>query len=273
MIRNLLICTTSGLVLFTKDFPDATPQPRLLGSLLTTILEFSVLTAGMPLSYIEMENLSVTMAGNESTKLLCALLHDKEDGPQFSRIIAAEILSTFQEEYAGDLGAGGLNLKDFHGFHYRLGDVLKRSIQPVINKLGLVRGVLKVVLVTENSQTYQTSEVDQLGMLANLQALVALGTDIMRVYQDTVECLSFEGGPPNGGSVGSNNVGSGGSNLSNDGTRILVKRVDRSMLVVLTSQSIAPSKYRGHIDEAVTTLLKLSELGAALGTRWGSVLK
>lgn len=32
--------------------------------------------------------------------------------------------------------------------------------------------------MTETSETFQTAEIDQLGLLANLQALISLSTDI-----------------------------------------------------------------------------------------------
>lgn len=41
-----------------------------------------------------------------------------------------------------------------------------------------VRGILRSALITETSETFQTAEIDQLGLLANLQALIGLSTDI-----------------------------------------------------------------------------------------------
>lgn len=40
------------------------------------------------------------------------------------------------------------------------------------------KGILRCALVTETSETFQTAEIDQLGLLANLQALIGLSTDI-----------------------------------------------------------------------------------------------
>ena len=39
MLRNVLVITDGGLVLFSKEFVNALAQPRLVGSLLTAILE------------------------------------------------------------------------------------------------------------------------------------------------------------------------------------------------------------------------------------------
>ena len=56
MLRNVIIITTSGLVLFSKEFVDSLSQPRLLGSLMTALIEFSNKVTGMPVGYIELTN-------------------------------------------------------------------------------------------------------------------------------------------------------------------------------------------------------------------------
>ena len=43
-----------------------------------------------------------------------------------------------------------------------------------------VKGVVRCALVTETSETFQTHDIDQLGLLANLQALVGISTDISK---------------------------------------------------------------------------------------------
>lgn len=67
-------------------------QPRLLGSLLTAMVEFSKVAAGMQVAYVELTGVSVTLVGNEATNTFCALFHDREDGATFGRLIASEVL-------------------------------------------------------------------------------------------------------------------------------------------------------------------------------------
>ncbi|CAM9853329.1 unnamed protein product [Phaeothamnion confervicola] len=215
-------------------------QPRMVGSLLTAMMEFSVLTAGMPVSYIELTSLAVTIAGSEATKVFCALLHDREDGAAFGRLIATEVLNAFVEDYANDLGSG-FNLKDFHGFHQRIAGVIRKSAQPAIDKLGLAKGVLKAVLVGEDArQIFQTEEIDQLGVLANLQALIGLSTDIMTHCSDQCCRIALEG---------------------SGNTRTLLWRLEqRWTLVVSVSKAVHPNKYLPAVDEAVEMLQKLVRL-------------
>ncbi len=80
----------------------------------------------------------VTIVVHEVAKVFCALLHDREDGPAFGRLVANEIISSFVEVYGGDLtgsnSSGGRNLKDFRAFHPRIIDVMRHSFRPVLNR-------------------------------------------------------------------------------------------------------------------------------------------
>ena len=69
MIRNILLMATSGVVLFSKEYVHSVAKPRLVGSLLTAMLEFSLVTVGMPVSYIELSGLGVTIVGSEAAKV------------------------------------------------------------------------------------------------------------------------------------------------------------------------------------------------------------
>ncbi|CAK4080187.1 unnamed protein product [Aphanomyces euteiches] len=168
---------TSGLVLFSKEFLHAIPQPRLIGSLLTAILEFSAKTTGAPVSYMEFTNVAVTIVVNESAKVFCAIFFDVADGPKFGAFLAKEILAAFVDEYAGDLGNIGHNLRDFHGFHYKISEVIRESVKPILSTLQQQRGIQKAILVTDDAVTYATVEVDQLGVLVNMQSLRTLAAD------------------------------------------------------------------------------------------------
>ena len=121
MLRNvLIIATTSGLPLFSKEFLNAVAQPRLIGSLLTAMMEWAVRTTGMPVTYIELSNVAVTIVKDETAGICCALFHDRSDGPSFGKLVASQILYAFLEEYSGEVMGLGPNLKDFHGFHAKV---------------------------------------------------------------------------------------------------------------------------------------------------------
>ena len=73
MLRNVLIISDGGLVLFSKEFFNTVSQPRLVGSLLTAILEFSTNNVGAPVSYLEFSTIAVSICsskGPEDAKLM-----------------------------------------------------------------------------------------------------------------------------------------------------------------------------------------------------------
>lgn len=244
MIRNVLVMGKSGLVLFSREFANSVQQPRLVGSLLTAMVEFSTLAAGMQVAYVEMTNVSVTLVGNESAKVFCALFHDRQDGATFGRLIASEMLNAFLEEHANDIiAASSLNLKDFRAFKYRIPGIVRKSVQPVLGKLVNVKGILRCAVVTETSETFQTAEIDQLGLLANLQALIGLSTDIMAQAGNGCVSMSLE---------------------SSSNSRILIWRVDMWTLVIAVHKSANRNRYQKHIDEALGVLQKVCELTTSL---------
>lgn len=141
-----------------------------------------------------------------------------QQGPNFGKLICSEILHAFVEEYGGDLTSHGHNLKDFHGFNNKIAETIKNSVRPVLVRckwrLGSCRqragaysshvsswgiwyavnqqkGVHKVLLVMDDAVISPTSDVDQLGVLANLQALTGLGTDISTCKECGYSCSNF----------------------------------------------------------------------------------
>ncbi|OQR90021.1 hypothetical protein ACHHYP_05870 [Achlya hypogyna] len=193
MLRNVLLMATSGLVLFSKEFAHAIAQPRLIGSLLTAMLEFSAKTTGVPVSFIEFSNVAVTIVTSESARVFCALFYDVADGAKFGAFLAREILTAFVDEYASDLGNIGHNLRDFHGFHFKISEVIRDSVKPILAALQQHRGVQKAVLVTEDAVTHATVEVDQLGVLVNLQSLRNLAANMMAFVGDNAHSVTIQG--------------------------------------------------------------------------------
>lgn len=243
MIRNVLLMATSGLVLFSKEFVNAVSQPRLVGSLLTAMLEFSLQTTGMTVSYIELTNVAIFICVDNVAKVFCALFHDREDGVAFGRLICSQILNAFTEEYASDLGHFGRNLKDFHGFHNKIGDVIRTSVKPVLAKLQTHKGVLKVLYVSEDgSIASSTSEIDQLGVLANLKALIGLSIDTMSFVNNDCNQIMLD---------------------STNNSRVFVWRIQKkSLLIVVVNKAIASNRYSAAVKEAKQTIDKLCILTA-----------
>eukprot|EP00944_MAST-04C_sp_MAST-4C-sp1_P007242 g7242.t1 len=244
MLKNILIVSSSGLVLFSKEYESSVDQPRLVGSLLTAIKEFSKNVAGMPVSYIQMKGVAVTIVS--SYDILCAIFHDGDDGPDFGKLVATQTLSTFISTYSNSLKNNiGMNLKDFEDFQFKIPETVRSTIVPTLEKLQDCRGIQLAILVTNNSKvSYTTKEIDQIGFKANLQALKSIANDIMTATSDTTKQIWIDPNP---------NV------------RILVQRIshEQGTLVVKISKNVKRvdfKKCQDAIDEAINTLNKISYL-------------
>lgn len=237
MLRNvLLIATTSGLPLFSKEFLNSVAQPRLVGSLLTAMMVLAVRTTGMPVTYIELSNVAVTLVRDEVVKVCCVLLHDRSDGPAFGKLIASQILFAFLEEYSGDLTTSGHNLRDFHGFHSNIAHAVQSSIRPVLNRLQnhKSRAILKALLVTEDGIIQTGGDVDQLALLANLQALLNFAAELLAQRDDQVKQIVLEG--------------------SHGDVRTLLWCIERAVFVVVVSTAVEPTHYRAAVHDTAQML-------------------
>jgi hypothetical protein len=116
--------------------------------------------------------------------LICALFHDVDDGPELGRLIAAELLAAFQEQFGPSLaklggGTPHINLNEFDAFHGRVAGVLRGLLTPVVTRLAAGRGVEAALLLTDESRVAVCTAdgVDGLGLCASLVALAGLAED------------------------------------------------------------------------------------------------
>lgn len=235
-LRNVIVLAQSGLVLFAKDFVHGVAQPRLLGSLLTAMTEFSEQTTGMKPSFIELSSMAVTIVRDETVRLMCALIHDRDDSASFGHLIASEILSNFVEEYSVDrlrtpLSLGGHNLKDFHGFDSKIAGIVQNSVRPVLQRLQLQRGVVQALLITDQAVIQGGGkEIDQLALLATLKALFTHSETVLDFAQDFFKQLVFDD--------------------ELDETRTFAWSIENTVLVVVVAKNLRPEVFEFCIELA-----------------------
>jgi len=267
-VCNVLILAQSGLVLFAKDFVKAViEQPRLLGSLLTAMTEFSERCSGMKPTFIEMSSLAVTLVHDESVKLVCALVHDRADSPSFGRLIASEILASFVDEYSPERfqgtrpSLGVSDLKDFGAFDKKIKGIVKNSVRPVLQRLQAKEAVVRALFVTEEevAQTGE-AEVDQFKVLANLEGIMS--------YADVI--LHFGGGdfPDDADDVDTGYFlrRQPPQHLFFDDefkeTRTFFWKVDRCTLVVCLRHSVSTALFDAALQHALTAKALITQIVA-----------
>lgn len=196
------------------------------------------------MSYIELSNVAVSISINHRMNVFCALFHDTEDGMSLGKLLSVELLQAFVDKYALDLNdrggahgegrtVGHHNLRDFDGFHHQMHHVIQNAIRPILAWLQQQRGIVNALVVTKHSIVHSTSssEVDQLGVLANLQSVLNLSTDVMTLVDDVVHSIDMEG-PKD--------------------TMLKIHRIDTSTLIVMyrTAPEYQPQVHQ-HIQQAI----------------------
>eukprot|EP00736_Rhodelphis_marinus_P008352 Rmarinus@m.22845 len=239
MIRNVIFFSSSGMVLFSKQFISAVSQPRMTGSLLAALLEFSTMNVGMPVSYIELATVCVTIVMNEGKTIICALFHDVDDGAEFGRVIASQLLLRFTEFFPREmLTSVSINAANFYSFNSRISQAIRSCIRPILSKLERVKGVKLAALVTSDQQTHSCQPLDRLAIVANLQFLLNSATDVLSVKKDLPLTLVIEG----------------------PRTRVLIARLRHATLLTVAKKSLSASKCKAGVQRAWLMLNKVFSL-------------
>jgi len=248
MLRNLLLISTSGIVLYSKEFVRAVAKPRLIGGLVTAMLDFAEQRTGLPVSYIELSTVGVSMVTNKNARVTCALFYDIEDGQEFGQLLAQEILHAFVQTYSSPneekISATGAD--DFSGFNMKISETIRNSIKPVLDNLAQQRGIQLALLISGDSIAHSTHDVDKIGILANIQALLSVGSDIMTAKNDAPQRII----------------------LKDDRSTVVLIRIESTSLVVVVKNSIKHELYDADIDAASKLLQKVLLMSSNLNEAW-----
>lgn len=189
MLRNILIVTMSGIPVFNKEFLNPIPQPRLIGGLLISMISASRRTLSRKTSYIELENVAITILTDAMSGLVCAVFHDVSDGYEFGKILASQILIRFEREYGRN--PSSTNPQQYEPFHSKIPDVLRGMVHPILEILKRHRGIRHASLITSGNVLSSTNS--DLSISANLRILISHSTDLMNSALDHPQTLRIEG--------------------------------------------------------------------------------
>jgi len=252
MIRNVIIMTGAGLVIFEKIWVESetkqTTKGSLFGSLLTAMQEMTRQSTGMIVSYIEFGKVSISVVDDPKTKIICILFHDLEDGSDFGRTIATQILASFLEAFPDQPFSGTVNTTLFSGFTSKIFDAISNSVQSIVLQLQYVRGVIHaLVMFDDGTAVMPNQEEDQLGIVANLQPMITFSTDIMMSKKERPKLLTLD--------------------MSRQ--LVFVHRIGEACLVVVCKKNIKSPNYAPAIDHAVIMLTKVFALSRSLSFKSG----
>jgi len=197
MLHNVIIMTAAGVVIFEKVWSTEglNDKTRMFGSLITTMQEFARQSTGMVVSYLEFGEVAISLVDDPKSKLLCTLFHEATDGSDFGHLIASQILRSFSETFAETSFTGTVNVAMFSGFVSKLFDAIQNSVRSIVQNLQSNRGIQSALVVFDDGTAVlppQVQEEDQLGLVANLQPLITLSSDIMMAKKDRTESIQLE---------------------------------------------------------------------------------
>jgi len=208
--------------------------------------EFSKQSTGLLVTYMEFGSMAITMVSDEKTNLRCIIFHDKEEGLDFGRLIANQILRSFIELYKDvDFSKNPIAASQFNSYANKVVEVISQSVRSILQQLKDSRsGIANALLMYDDGTAHWTNGLDDhLGIVANLQAMITFASDIMLSKEDHTRIITLE--------------------MMRQ--KVLVHRVGRASLVCVCSKNKDPSAYRDKILDAVNLLEKLFKLRSDLG--------
>ncbi|GAM21268.1 hypothetical protein SAMD00019534_044430, partial [Acytostelium subglobosum LB1] len=239
MLRSVIIITGNGTLLFEKIWvaiPAMAGKANMFSSLLTTVQEFSKQSTGMFVSYIEFGQSSITVVYDEKSLVKCCLFHDNGDGPEFGKLIANQLLRGFLEMYGDtDFSHSLHNTSKFNAFSNKIYDSIANSPRSILQQLRANRGIQNAIVVYSDGTAVTTNTEDQLGVIANLQAMLSFSNDILLSKGDRTREII----------------------LDMVTQRVFISKVGPANLVCICKKNKDPSIYQPDIYNAVTLLDKV----------------
>jgi len=243
--------TGAGVVIFEKVWVESeiiqTEKTRLFGALIATMQDFSKQsTGGLVVSYLEFPEVAISIVDDTRTKVICALFHEREDGADFGQLIAAQILRSFLDTFSDVSFSGTLNVATFSSFNSKVFDAINSSVKSVVQQLQSQRGINGALVVFDDGTAVMPAqEEDQLGIVANLQPILTLSTDIMQARsKETPQVIQLE--------------------MSRQVIYVLRSATGEASLVAICRKSVNPSVYMPAIEKAAATLDKVFALARSL---------
>eukprot|EP00124_Ichthyophonus_hoferi_P002380 Ihof_evm9s159 gene=Ihof_evmTU9s159 len=189
MLHNLLIIHASGTVLYSKEFipiqGGGKSQNSMIGNLITALLQHCQSCTSLPATYVELSTVAISIAiASSHNKVMCVLFHDKEDGQCFGKMVAVEIVRVFVDEFSFVLDGPISNTTQFLSFYTKIAAAIRATIRPILTEVSDIRGVKMSAVTLDNNLLYSTTSIDQLSLVANLQAFIGYAVDLLGAFND-----------------------------------------------------------------------------------------
>lgn len=162
MLHRILIISPSGMILYSKEFTidimNKTNKSTQLAGIITAMHSFSYQRTGYNISYIQCDNISVSLYRHNDTQLTCALFHDTSDSEIVGQLLCKTYITTFISYYNNQLNTFnyGVTTDKFIEFNNRIYNITRNSVKPILDELESTRGIICVLLINSTGDTLTT---------------------------------------------------------------------------------------------------------------------
>eukprot|EP01080_Neovahlkampfia_damariscottae_P005447 gene5447-9260_t len=190
MINSIFIMNLSGYLFFQKDFLN--PVDKKLSSVLVTMLTFAKKSTNRKISYIELENIAVSLTVEEDlpTPIVCAIFHDVGDGVDFGLLLSSQIIQRFISEFGPKFTI--TSVPKYKGFSSKIPEIFRNTTASILAKLGKktkyfkikkekTRGIKFATLISNGNLPSTNTD---LSVSANLKYLLSSTHDLTTIFDD-----------------------------------------------------------------------------------------
>ncbi|OHS95468.1 hypothetical protein TRFO_38453 [Tritrichomonas foetus] len=186
-LKSICITAKSGTVLFSSELSGVSRTQHSVGALITALVDLSTRSIGVPVSYICMNNIAITIAQSEDVGIKVVLFHDAAFYRELARCIANSILHVFCERFdPSDFKS--TDTTNFRRFNNSLGPSIRDCAGYMIHSLvDRLRGAAQYAVVfNEGDPKFAyPSNADSITVAANLQQLQFAIQEVSNLTNDT----------------------------------------------------------------------------------------
>lgn len=138
----MIVSGRGAIVLYRKVFVKSIGQPRMIAGLVTALCEYATGAIGLPVAYMEMEGVAISIVEQPASHILsehlrCIAFHDVDDGEILGRLLSTKLLQAFIDEYRERLSALRLanteGVEDlFKGFVSKVRFAIQDAVHPLM---------------------------------------------------------------------------------------------------------------------------------------------
>lgn len=135
-------------------------QSKQIGGIITAMLKFSHQKVGLPVSYIQLAQIGVSISSSADARVSCTVFHDADDGSEFGALLSRELLAAFIQTFQHELqnssaqnssaavssiaaaaaaaqsggGAGIFAMDNFLEFQSKISDIIRNAVKPLLDQ-------------------------------------------------------------------------------------------------------------------------------------------